>query len=98
MSDFLALVQAAGIPGLITGLVVLLAVYGLSASGVVVTGDQKRLANVILSILLAGVSLFNPDSVEVVTAGIASLASALVYEFIRFLASKQVAKKPAPTA
>lgn len=99
MTDFLTLVQSAGLPGLITGLIVLLAVYGLSASGITVTGDQKRLANVILSILLAGVSLFNPSSVDVLTAGIASLASALVYEFVRFLVKQQSDKKKAsPTA
>lgn len=96
MSDFLTVVQGAGVPGLITGLVVLLAVFGLSYGGVVVTGDQKRVANIVLSILLSGVSLLNPSSTEVVTAGIASLASALVYEFVRFLASKQ--KKSTPTS
>jgi len=71
MSEFLALVTANGIEGLIVGLLVLVAVYLLGTGNVVVTGNQKRVANVVLSILLAGVSLFNPESAEVVTGAIA---------------------------
>lgn len=84
MSDFISLVQANGVIGLVVGLVVLASVFGLSKGGVVVTGPQKQSANVILSILLAGVSLVNPESSDVVVAAIASIGSALVYELIKW--------------
>jgi len=95
MSEFLALVTANGIEGLIVGLLVLVAVYLLGTGNVVVTGNQKRVANVVLSILLAGVSLFNPESAEVVTGAIASISSALLFEFITFVAAKRKAKADA---
>jgi len=95
MSEFLALVTANGIEGLIVGLLVLVAVYLLGTGNVVVTGNQKRVANVVLSILLAGVSLFNPESAEVVTGAIASISSALLFEFITFVAKKQAERKAA---
>lgn len=88
MSDFISLVQANGVIGLVVGLVVLLSVFGLSKGGVVVTGSQKQAANVILSILLAGVSLVNPESSDVVVAAIASIGSALVYELIKWAGKK----------
>jgi len=96
MQEFLSLVQANGVLGLGVGLAVLLLVYGLSTGGVVATKGQKQSANAILSILLAGVSLLNPDSKDVVVAAIASLSSALTYEFIRFIAAKQAALKAKP--
>jgi len=95
MSEFLALVTANGIEGLIVGLLVLVAVYLLGTGNVVVTGNQKRVANVVLSILLAGVSLFNPESAEVVVGAIASISSALLFEFITFVAKKQAERKAA---
>jgi len=82
MSDFIQLVQANGSLGLLIGFLVLIAVFAMSKGGVVVTKGQKQAANVILSILLAGVSLVNPESADVLVAGIASIASALVYELI----------------
>lgn len=93
MSEFLTLVQSNGITGLFVGLLVLLTVYALNAGNVIVTGGQKRSANVILSILLAGVSLLNPESADVVVASIASISSALIYEFVNYLLAKRQAQK-----
>ena len=88
MENFVSLVQANGLIGLIVGLIVLVVVFLLSKSGVVVSGDQKRIANVVLSILLAGVSLTNPQDAQVIVGVIASLASALLYEFIKFMGTQ----------
>lgn len=95
MSDFIQLVQANGVLGLIVGLFVLVIVYGLSKGGVVVTGGQKQAANVVLSILLAGLSLLNPEGADVIVAAIASIGSALVYEFIKYLGKQAEAKSKA---
>lgn len=92
MTEFIALVQANGVLGLVIGLIVLISVYALGKGGVVVTSGQKQSANVILSILLAGVSLFNPESAEVVVATIASIGSALVYELIKWLGNRARAR------
>ena len=85
MEIFLELVKANGVQGLFIGFAVLLAVFGLNKSGVVVTKEQKQLANVSLSILLAGVSLLDPSQADVVVATVASLGSAVAYELIRWL-------------
>lgn len=93
MSEFLTLVTSNGVEGLVVGLLVLVFVFGLSWTDVTVTGNQKRFANVVLSILLAGVSLVNPESQDAIVAAIASVASALTYELIRALAKKQADRK-----
>jgi hypothetical protein len=93
MSELLSLVQENGVLGLVCGLFVLLTVYGLNYFGVVVTKGQKQSANVVLSILIAGLSLLNPENAEVIVAAIASVGSALMYEFIRFVGKQYEARK-----
>ena len=83
MEGFVALVLASGPAGLISGLGVLVAVFLLARGGVVASGAQKQAANVVLSILLSGVSLLDPQPEAAVTAAIASVGSALAYEFLR---------------
>ena len=95
MSDFITLVTSNGLTGLIVGLAVLVAVYGMSAANITVTGNQTRIANVVLSILISGVSLVNPESADVVVGAIATVSSALVYEFIQYLLAKKNAKAEA---
>ncbi len=85
MEIFLELVMNNGLLGLGVGLIVLVGVFLLARGGVVVTGDQKRSANVVLSILLAFTAVDFSDGAGIVAA-IASVASALVYQLIRSLA------------
>jgi len=85
MDIFLELVKANGVQGLFIGFIVLLAVFGLNKSGVVVSKGQKQLANVILSLLLAGVSLTDPSQADAVIAAVASIGSAVAYELLRYL-------------
>ena len=87
MEAFLELVKANGPEGLFIGFAVLLVVFGLNKSGIVISGAQKRFANIALSLLLAGVSLLDPSQGDVVQAAIASLGSAVAYELIRWLLS-----------
>lgn len=96
MENFLALVTSNGIEGFMVGLIVLVVVFALSASNVVVSGDQKRVANMTLSILLAGVSIVNPQDSQVIVSAIASISSALMFEFIQFLYRKQAERKLSP--
>jgi hypothetical protein len=88
MSEFLELVQANGVEGLVTGLIVLVTVFLLNKGGVVVGGPQKQTANVVLSILLAGLSVLEPESAEALVASIASIGSALVFHLIQWLGIK----------
>lgn len=92
MENFLQLIQANGIEGLVTGAAVLVLVYALSAGNVAVSGNAKRLANVVLSIMLSGLSLLDPGQNEAIEAALASVLSALAYEFIQFLMRQRKAK------
>lgn len=87
MDAFIEIVKAGGNEGLIVGVAVLVLVFGLNKSGVVVSKGQKQTANIVLSILLAGVGLLDPSLQDVIAASLASLGSALAYEGIRWLAS-----------
>lgn len=82
MEQFLQLVLDNGLLGLGVGLGVLLLVFALGKGGVVVTGDHKRVANVVLSILMAFTAVDFSDGAGLVAA-IASVASALVYELLK---------------
>jgi len=95
MSEFLDLVTSNGIEGLLVGLAVLVIVYLLGTGNVVVSGNQKRLANVVFSILLSGVSLVNPSDPEVLVSAIAMISSSLLYEGITLIAKKQAERKAA---
>lgn len=89
MEQFLELVSNSGQLGLSVGVAVLALVYFLNRAGVVASKGQKQAANLILSTLLAGVELLDPELEKVVAASLASLGSALAYEFIRFLLAKK---------
>jgi len=66
-----------------TLLTVTVIVYLLGRGGVVASKGQKQTANVVLSILLSGLSLLDPSQGDAVVAAIASVGSALLYEFLR---------------
>jgi hypothetical protein len=76
-----------------TGLIVLVLVFALNEGGVVIGGTQKQTANVVLSILLAGVELLNPSSVDVLVAAIASIGSALAFHLIQWAGVKAAGLK-----
>jgi hypothetical protein len=82
MDAFLELVLGNGLLGLGVGLIVLVGVFLLGKGGVVITGDHKRIANVVLSILVAFSAVDFSDGAGLVAA-IASVASALVYTLIK---------------
>jgi len=88
MQAFLDLVLSNGLLGLAVGLVVLVGVFLLGKGGVVITGDHKRIANVVLSILVAFSAVDFSDGAGLVAA-IASVASALVYSLISSFSKPQ---------
>lgn len=79
MEKILSIISSNGIEAIIAALFVLLAVYAFNRVGVIVSGEQKRLANVILSILIVGVDLLNAPIDDVFVAAFASIVSALIY-------------------
>lgn len=85
LDQFVQLIQNSGPLGLAVGAIVLVAVYALTASKVVVTTEQKQAANVVLSLLLAGISLYGENSEAALAAVIASVASSLVHLGLKWL-------------
>lgn len=96
MEPLTALIEAlknAGVPGLVFGLLVLVAVYIAKYSGIVISGNTARLANLVLSALLAGLGTNGGSSNETLVAGIAALSSALVHELLERITQKKLVKK-----
>ena len=87
MQEFLDLVLNNGVLGVVVGLFVLVGVFLLGKGGVVVTGDHKRIANVVLSILISFSAVDFSDGAGLVAA-IASVASALVFTLIKAVGEK----------
>jgi len=83
--------SAFGVPGLIAALIILIGVFTAKKSGLVATGDQARIANVVLSAILAGLS-GNPQAESALTAVLSSLLAALAYTGIEWLSKRN---KPA---
>ena len=79
--------QAFGLPGLLAALVILVGVFIAKKSGLVATGDQARIANVILSAVLFGLG-DNPQSEGALMAVLASLLASLAYELIKYIANR----------
>lgn len=92
--QFVALAGEFGWQGLALAVIVLALVYVGRVNGLVINGQWARVANVVLSTILSGLDPLNPQAPEALVAVIASLGSALLYEFIQF-ASKQMAEKKA---
>jgi len=84
--------KAYGVPGLLIALAVLVSVFLARESGLVVSGNMARLANVALSAVLSGLS-GAPEADRAVLAALSSLMAALAYEALKYLAGRI---KPAP--
>lgn len=92
LDQFLDIVKTSGPEGIVIGLVVLVLVFAASAFKLTVTGNQKRLANLVLSLLLGGVSLSGNTTESALVTAIASLASAGIYELIQWAARRTLPK------
>ena len=80
--------QAFGLPGLGAVAVILVAVFAAKKGGLVATGDQARIANVVMSAILFGLS-GDPAAESGLNAALASVLSALAFEAIKWV-GKQV--------
>lgn len=83
--------SAFGLPGLLAALVILIGVYVAKKSGLVATGNQARIANVILSAILYGLGN-NPQSESALLAVLSSLLAALAFTGLEWLGNKQLPK------
>jgi hypothetical protein len=90
--DFQTLVDtlsAFGVPGLIAAAVILIGVFIAKKSGLVATGDQARIANVLLSAVLFGIS-DNPQAEGALLAVLSSLLAALAFTGLEWLNAKRI--------
>lgn len=78
--QLLQVAQTYGLPGLLIALVVLVGVFLAKRGGLVVTGNQARIANITLAAIIAGLDPANPEAEKAIIAAIAAIASALIYQ------------------
>jgi hypothetical protein len=91
--DFQTLVDVLssfGLPGILAALVILIGVFVAKQSGLVATGNQARIANVILSAILYGLS-DNPQAEGALLAVLSSLLAALAFTGLEYLKKKKEA-------
>lgn len=94
--EFVGLAKEFGSTGLMLALVIFVLVYVARMNGLVVNGKWARVANIVLSSVLSGLDPLNPQAEEALVAVIASLGSALLYEFIQFASKKMEEQKKTP--
>ena len=75
--------QAFGLPGLIAAAIILIGVFIAKRVGLVVTGNQARIANVIISAAVYALG-DNPQSEGALLAVLSSLLAALAFEAIKY--------------
>ena len=92
LDQFLDIVKTSGPEGIVIGLVVLVIVYAISATRLVVTGNQKRIVTIVLNLLLGGVSLTGTTPQDALVSAIAMLASSGLYELIQWAARRTLPK------
>ncbi len=76
--------SAFGLPGVLAALVILVGVYVARVSGLVATGNQARIANIVLGAILFGLSA-NPQAEGALMAAISSMLAGLAHEGISWL-------------
>jgi len=88
LQQFLEAFAALGLgwKGLLFVVAVLGGVYGAKKGGLVATGDQARLANIVLALIM-GVLTGNVEEGAIISA-ISSIGSALLFELLSFVGSK----------
>jgi len=84
LQSLVAALTAFGWQGLVFALVILIGVFIGRKAGLVATGDHARLANIILSAILFGLS-GDPSAQTALESVMASLVAALVYEGLKRL-------------
>lgn len=92
--EFQALIeafQAFGWQGLGLAGLVLVGVFAAKKGGIVATGDHARVANVVLSAVLFGLG-GDPAAETALHTALASIASALAYELIKWIGGKAKAR------
>jgi hypothetical protein len=86
---------AAGLPGLLVALVVLVGVFLARRGGIVVSGDQARIANLMIAVIASGLDPLNVQADDALVAVIGSIVSALLFEGIKLIGDKMPSKEPA---
>lgn len=90
MDAFQALIEALkafGLPGVGAVAVILIGVFAAKKVKLVVTGDQARIANLVLAAIVYGLS-GDPAAESALNAALAAVLSALVYELLDWLGDK----------
>lgn len=88
--EFQALVDVLktfGVPGLIATACILLGIFAAKKGGLVATGNQARIANVVLSAILFGLGN-DPKAESALMAVIASVLSALAFTLVEWIGNR----------
>jgi len=79
--------QAFGLPGIIAAALVLLTIFFAKRAGLIVTGNQARIANIVLNAIIFGLG-DNPQSEGALLAVLSMVLSALAFTFLEWAGKK----------
>ena len=80
--------QAFGLPGLLAAFIILAGVFIAKRAGLVATGNQARIANIVLSAVLFGLG-DNPQSEGALMAVLPSLRAAPAFQGLEYISGKK---------
>ena len=76
-----------GLPGLLGALGILVLVFIARKSGLIVTGDQARIANVVIAAILAALS-GDPAAETALMTVLTSVLASVIYELLKLVNTK----------
>lgn len=88
MDELVKTATELGLPGILIALVVIVGVFLAKRGKLVITGNQARIANIVLSAILSGLDPSKPIDERAIIAAIASISSALIFELYKALEQK----------
>ena len=93
LTQMVEALKAYGLPGLLAALTILVIVFIARKSGLIVTGDQARIANVVIAAILAALS-GDPAAETALLTVLTSVLASVIYELLKLVSPKSITAYP----
>jgi hypothetical protein len=94
LNQMVEALRAFGLPGLLGALGILAIVFIARKSGLIVSGDQARIANIVVAAILAALS-GGPAAETALMTVLTSVLASVIYELLKMIQTKAVPPRTA---